>query len=112
MANVPLDPGQLSHRLQLESFAQVSDGQGGSLGGWTALGAVWAYIEPVASPTFTDMAGGERAVVTHRIVMRFRQGVTAGQRLRKGSRIFSIRLLRALDESGRYLSCLCEEEAQ
>ena len=74
MVGVPLDPGQLSHRLVLESFAEVSDGQGGSLGSWTVLGAVWAHIEPMASPTFTDMAGGERAVVTHRIVMRFRQG--------------------------------------
>lgn len=112
MVGVPLDPGQLNHRLVLESFAEVSDGQGGNIGSWTVQGAVWAHIEPVASPTFTDMAGGERAVVTHRIVMRFRQGLAAGQRLRKGARVFSIRLLRDLDESGRYLSCLCEEEAQ
>lgn len=112
MVSLPLDPGQLNHRLMLEVPNDESDGQGGVTRGWTAQGALWAQIEPVSGPSFTDMAGGERAVVTHRIFIRYRQGVAAGQRFRKGVRRFLIRLVRDPDESGRMLSCLCEEEAQ
>lgn len=112
MVGLPLDPGQLNHRLTLEAPQETSDGQGGVTRGWTAQGEIWAHIEPVTGPSFTDMAGGERAVVTHRIFMRHRSGVVAGQRLRKGARRFHIRLVRDPDESGRMLSCLCEEEAQ
>ena len=112
MVALPLDPGQMNHRLTLEEPDETSDGQGGSVTQWVQAGAVWARIEPVSSPTFTDMAGGEKAVVTHRILIRYRQGVVAGQRFRKGVRRFAIRLVRDSDESGRMLTCLCEEEAQ
>jgi len=112
MSALPLDPGQLTHRLALEAPNDESDGQGGSLGGWVQAGEVWARIEPIASPSFTDMAGGERAVVTHRILLRHRHGIGAGQRFREGERVFRIRLVRDPDETRRMLSCLCEEEAQ
>ncbi len=39
-------------------------------------------------------------------------GIAAGQRLRKGARIFSIRTARDPDESRRYLVCYCEEEGR
>jgi SPP1 family predicted phage head-tail adaptor len=49
-------------------------------------------------------------VVTHRIVIRHRDDVVAGDRFRLGTRLFAIRGVRDPEEDGRYIVCLCEEE--
>ncbi|WP_377295695.1 phage head closure protein [Rhizobium sp. SGZ-381] len=105
-----LDPGQRTTRLIREVMATTADGQGGATVTWAQSGALWARVEPV-SHTGSELAGAERQVVTHRIWIAAQTGVAAGQRLRKGARIFSILLVRDPDESGRYLVCDCEEEA-
>jgi SPP1 family predicted phage head-tail adaptor len=50
--------------------------------------------------------------ITHRIWIRFRDGVSAGQRFHKGARLFAVKLVQDPDETGRYLTCLCEEDAR
>jgi len=53
--------------------------------------------------------GADVFTLTHRIWLRFRHDIQAGMRLRKGARIFAIRVWRDPDERGNYLVCLCEE---
>jgi len=105
------DPGQLTARLLLEAPVSTPDGQGGATLAWSETAALWARIEPMSS-TFAERAGAETGTVTHRIWLRFRGGVSAGQRFRKGTRLFAIKLVQDPDESGRYLTCLCEEESR
>jgi SPP1 family predicted phage head-tail adaptor len=105
------DPGQMTARLALEQAVPEPDGQGGAVLAWTEIAALWAKIEPVSSAV-SERGGAEVGTITHRIWLRFRAGVSAGQRLRKGARLFAVKLVQDPDETGRYLTCLCEEDAR
>ncbi|WP_180355894.1 phage head closure protein [Aliirhizobium smilacinae] len=105
------DPGQMTARLSLEEPVSTPDGQGGAAVTWTKIAAMWAKIEPVSS-SLAERAGAEIGTITHRIWLRFREGVSTGQRLRKGARLFAVKLVQDPDETGRYLTCLCEEDGR
>ena len=105
------DPGQMTARLDLETPQEVPDGQGGATSGWTLTASLWARIEPVSTQV-TEEASAETGRITHRIWLRFRSDVSAGQRLRKGGRIFRVKVVQDPDETGRYLVCQCEEDAR
>ncbi|MFB9951346.1 phage head closure protein [Rhizobium puerariae] len=105
------DPGQMTARLDLEAPERAADGQGGAVVNWQVAASLWARIEPV-SFLVTEEAAAERGTITHRIWIRFREDVAAGQRLRKGARTFAVKLVRDPDETRRYLVCQCEEEAR
>ncbi len=105
------DPGQMTARLVLETPVSEPDGQGGAVLTWTEIAAMWAKVEPVSS-VLAERAGAQIGTMTHRIWLRFREGIAAGQRFRKGARLFAVKLVQDPDETGRYLTCLCEEEAR
>ncbi|TWF57004.1 phage head closure protein [Neorhizobium alkalisoli] len=105
-----LDPGQMTARLELEAPQAEPDGQGGAVVVWNEVASLWARIEPV-SFAVGEEASAEGGTVSHRIWVRFREGLAAGQRFRKGARLFAIKLVRDPDETERYLVCQCEEEA-
>lgn len=105
------DPGLMTARLELEAPSDSPDGQGGSTRAWLSVAALWARIEPV-TVVIDEEAAAQAATISHRIWIRHRTDVTAGQRLRKGARTFAILLVRDPDETGRYLVCQCEEQAQ
>ncbi|MFD1746545.1 phage head closure protein [Rhizobium helianthi] len=113
MVPLPLDPGQLNTRLLLEVPQETSDGQGGTLTQWVAVTEVWARIEPLVQGAVwhrqVELAGAERAVLSHRVTLRQRPDLRAGQRFRRGERVLTIRSLRDPDESGRFFLCDCEE---
>lgn len=102
------DPGQLTARLDLETPLPVSDGQGGASMSWTITASLWARIEPV-SFVIGEAASAETASISHRIWVPFRNGIAAGQRFRKGTRLFVIKVVRDPDETRRYLVCQCAE---
>ncbi|WP_425418998.1 phage head closure protein [Oricola indica] len=102
------DPGKLRHEMVLEEATQVADALAGHTESWQAVATLWAHLEPAAE--IVSRAGGEEAEITHRVVLRFDVRVWRGRRLRMGERVFAIRAVRDLDESGRYLLCLTREE--
>lgn len=104
------DPGQMTARLDLEAPEATPDGQGGAVLAWNAVASLWAKIEPV-SFVISEEGAAERGRISHRIWLRFRDGIAAGQRFRKGARIFTVKVVRDPDETRRYLVCQCEEEA-
>jgi len=108
MTRLFLDPGQLTARLDLEAPTEASDGQGGVTVTFGLVASLWALIEPISMER-QEFASQNRAVVTHRITLRFRSDVTMAQRFRKGARIFEILSFQDPDETGRYLVCLCAE---
>lgn len=105
-----LDPGQFTARMDLEAANPTPDGQGGATLTWTVTASLWARIEP-ATFSFDETAGQMRGELTHRIWLRAREGVAEGMRFRKGARVFVIRAIHDPDETGRYLVCLCKEDA-
>jgi SPP1 family predicted phage head-tail adaptor len=99
----------LRHRLTLEAPDESPDGAGGVVRTWTALGEIWAAIEPLAAGEAV-IADKRLGRLTHRIVVRSRSDLTLNHRFRLGFRSFAIRALRDADERGRFLDCLVEEE--
>lgn len=104
------DPGQFTARLDLEAPVASPDGQGGATISWDVVATMWARIEPMTM-SFDETAGQMRGQLTHRIWIRARDGVAEGMRFKKGARGFTIRAIRDPDDSGRYLVCLCQEDA-
>ncbi len=105
------DPGSMTARLDLEAPQALPDGQGGATVTWEVTATLWARIEPVAF-VVAEQAAAESGTISHRIWVRFRDGISAGQRFRKGARTFLVKLVRDPDETRRYLVCQCEEEAR
>ena len=100
--------GALRRRLLLEAAMATPDGLGGTTQVYETVAAVWAQFEWIA--------GGERwrrgrpeQVATHRVTLRWRAGVDAGQRLRDGDRLFDIRAVADPDGGRRRLVCLVQE---
>lgn len=105
------EPGRLRLRLTLEKPARVPDGAGGATLAWTAVGAVAADVAPARAE---ERAAGEGASdrVLHKIVIRRRSDVNAGDRFRLGARTFLILAVSDPQEDGRYLECVAEEEGR
>jgi SPP1 family predicted phage head-tail adaptor len=104
-----LDPGQLRTEMALQEPQEVSDGCGGFTITWTNIATVWAFIETTTSRA-ERFASRQIEEASHRVVLRFREGVVPGQRLVRGSTIYRIQLVSDLDGTARYLSCLVLEE--
>ncbi|WP_100959699.1 phage head closure protein [Bosea sp. FBZP-16] len=100
--------GALRRRLLLEAPVETPDGAGGRLIGFETVAAVWAQVEWLSG---NERWRGERPeqAVSHRITLRWRIGVDAGQRLRDGSQVFDIRAVGDPDGGHRRLICLVEE---
>lgn len=105
------DPGSMTARLDLETPQAVPDGQGGATVTWEVTASLWARIEPV-SFMVAEQAAAEGGTASHRIWVRFRDGISAVQRFRKGARVFLVKLVHDPDETRRYLVCQCEEETR
>ncbi|MCE6961538.1 head-tail adaptor protein [Cereibacter sphaeroides] len=105
----------LNRRLVLEAPVAEDDGFGGADRVWTALGTLWAKIEP---GTGREATGEEFRLgqVPLRITVRAApMGAMSrpepGQRLREGTRCYAILAVTEKDQAGRYLTCFAREEA-
>lgn len=105
---------QLSRKLVLETAQQSSDGAGGKLRTWVALGIHWADLR---IGTGRARGGEEVALsrITYRITVRAApQGSPArpepGQRFRDLNRLFTIDAVTEVVPGGVYLVCYAHEE--
>ncbi len=104
----------LTRALTLEMPVRVADGAGGFALSWAALGTLWAEVLPGSG---RETAGTEVlvAAVPYRITVR---GAPVGsparpkpeQRLRDGTRVFTILAVSERDPQGRHLMCFAREE--
>ena len=101
---VHLDPGQLSHRFELEKIIETSDGMGGTTISWETVAHVWGSLSPVRARSL-ELAQQIDERLTHRIVIRFRDDVQSGWRFIKENRLFVIKSIADADETKRYLNC-------
>ncbi len=94
MSNARLDgkviSGELRQRIRIEQPVLSDDGLGGHARSWEEVTTVWAHIHPV-SRRERLVDGQLSSVVTHRIVIRYRSGITAAMRVLFGNRVFTIR---------------------
>ncbi|RDJ22996.1 head-tail adaptor protein [Bosea caraganae] len=100
--------GALRRRLILEAPVATPDGLGGATQVYATVAALWAQVEWMSGDE-RWRAGRPEQFATHRVTLRWRAGLDAGQRLRDGARIYEIRAVDDPDGSRRRLICLVEE---
>lgn len=102
--------GPMRQRIRLEEPVLTPDGLGGFTRNWQTVATVWAEI--VYGGGDERMAAGQwTAQTTHRIRLRWRDGVTAQMRVVFGTRIFAIRAIVERDGKRRGLELMVEEGA-
>jgi SPP1 family predicted phage head-tail adaptor len=92
----------------LEVPLESPDGFGGVIRSYAAGPQVWGAIEMLKGEERVR-AGRSEEAITHRVTMRYRDGVTAAMRLARGLRRFAIRAVADPDGTRRELVCLVEE---
>lgn len=104
----------LNRRLVLERPVVLPDGLGGFAEIWVVSGVVWAEVAPGAG---REGAGEEinLAATSYRVTVRGAPvGSSArpvpGNRLRDGTRLFSVLAVSERDPQGRHLVCFAREE--
>jgi len=108
MGGLRLRIGGLRHRVELQAFTSVSDGMGGQTNTWTTEDAVRAAIWPVSAAEQVR-AGAQAMTATHRIQIRYYDGLKPSWRVKFGSRYFSIVSIIDKDEKHAQVDLLCRE---
>lgn len=100
--------GARSRRFVLELPREQPDGFGGVIRSYAPGPQVWGAIEMLSGHERVRADRPEQNL-THRITLRYREGVTGAMRLATGLRRFAIRAASDPDGSKRDLVCLVEE---
>ena len=100
--------GARRRRFTLELPLDTPDGFGGTLRNYVAGPHMWGSIETVAQGE-RFRADRREDAVTHRVRLRYRDGVSGAMRLACGLRRFAIRSACDPDGRRRDLVCLVEE---
>jgi SPP1 family predicted phage head-tail adaptor len=100
--------GARSRRFVLELPLERPDGFGSVIRSYAPGPQVWGAIEMPSSGERVRADRPEQSL-THRITLRYREGVTGAMRLTLGLRRFAIRAASDPDGSKRDLVCLVEE---
>lgn len=99
---------QLNQRAALQAQVLNPDGGGGFTAAWQTLALIWVKITPVsARDAFGPDAVESR--IRHRISLRRRDDVAAGQRLVVGNRSFRIHAVLDAEPHAALINLLCEE---
>jgi len=100
--------GELDQRATLQAKVLTPDGGGGYAESWQTFATMWVRIAPIAA---NDVFGPDapESRVRHRLTLRRRTDLAAGQRVLVGARTFRVHAL--LDEGARAstVTLLCEE---
>ncbi|MEM6593414.1 MAG: head-tail adaptor protein [Pseudomonadota bacterium] len=104
----------LNRKLTLEQLSEASDGAGGYLQSWVALGTLWANLR--AGPGREGL-GGDTSLSSASYVITIRAAPIGApsrprpdQRFRAGLRVFRILSVADDDRQAQYLTCRCVEE--
>ena len=81
--------GKLRHRLTIKEPVSVRDSTGGDVPTWSTVATVWARISPLMGKEILG-SGSKFGEITHKVVMRHRQGIVAKMRLQEKDRVFEI----------------------
>jgi SPP1 family predicted phage head-tail adaptor len=99
---------QLRQRITFQSLARTTDGQGGWTETWTDFKTVWAQVTP-SSGKERYFAQRIEENITHKITIRWMEGLTAEMRINFEGRIFQIHSIRRENEERWFLILDAEE---
>jgi len=108
---------RLRHRLTLQQEVETPDGAGGYARSWQDVADLWGEIIPLTGSGASAKGSGKEALfagqiqasISHRILLRYRPGVSAAMRLVFEKRAFNIRSVANIEEKKDTLELLVQE---
>lgn len=100
--------GRLPHRISLQRATETKDPAGEVLQAWATVATVWAAVEPISGRE-AWIAQQANTLTTHRVLIRYRSGVTTKDRFIWGTRTFYIESVITPDEIREHMELMCTE---
>ena len=101
--------GSLRHRISIEQKQHNRDSIGGeSEDVWTEFTPAFAEIKPIKGSEFISAASTQNKV-THRVIVRYFEGILPEMRVKHGVRYFNIVAVRNFFEQNKTIELMCEE---
>lgn len=100
----------LNNKIEIQRRGSSQDTAGQVKKTWRNTGSVWASIRPISGREFAN-ASGERAEITHEILLRHGHAVAPRDRVKYQSRFFDIKSVINIGERSRYLKLMAIEHA-
>lgn len=101
--------GKLRHRVTIQERTVEKDDVGQAIETWDTFDTVWASVEPLRGREYFAAAQAN-AQVTHKVTIRYLDGVLPTMRVLFGSRVLTIDAILNTEERNREMVLMCEEE--
>lgn len=99
--------GNLKHKISIQTYTETQDEFGDSINQWTEFKPAYANIKPISSKEFYK--AGTHNEVTHKIELRFVNGIVPKMRVKYKDRIFRIESVLNIREENKTLHLMCTE---
>jgi len=104
-----LNSGDLNRRITIQVGTDAKDSYGQPFIAWHDLCTAWASIKTPTSKEIYALGPGFTSQVTHKILIRYRSGITSAMRVAYAGRIFAIQTVFDPDEGREQLTLMCLE---
>lgn len=101
--------GKLRHRVTIQTATITRGDRGAEVLSWANTATVYADIRTVGGQEQVLASQLETATLLHTITIRYRSGIVPKQRIKWGSRYFSIEAVIERDNRMRLLDLSCRE---
>jgi SPP1 family predicted phage head-tail adaptor len=101
-------PGLLQYRVEIQTQTSTSDAMGQPVNTWKTTQTRWAGVMPLTSRE-GFFAKSVRPELSHRITLRWFDGLEHGHRIKMDARIFDIASIINVDEGNHTLQVDCVE---
>jgi SPP1 family predicted phage head-tail adaptor len=101
--------GRMRHKVDLQSATASQNGYGEESKNWVTDESIFAQIEPLRGQQLLQYQQ-INSELTHRIIIRYTSNATSEKRIKWGSRIFDISVVRNLEEKNFMQELLCKEK--
>lgn len=103
-----MQAGRLRHRVTIQEPVSATNGYNETITTWSRVAEVWASVEPLSGREFFA-AEHQQSEISHRVVMRYRGGITATMRVVHEDRELYIQSVINVRERGREMQLMCRE---
>jgi len=101
--------GSLKHKIVIQTYSETQNDFGEVVKGWENFKTAYASITPLSAKEYYK--AGVQAEVSHKIEIRYIDGVKPKMRVMYGTRKFNIESVLNIREANKTLQLICTEVA-
>lgn len=100
--------GKLRHKVEVLRATETRGTAGSAVPTWARLSYRWCEIQPLTGREYF-YAQQVSSDITHKVTMRYYEGLTPNDRLKYGTRVFEIDSVKHVYETGKETVLMCKE---